>query len=471
MKQTIRHILLSAAAIAMLGSCSYLDIDTPGIVNKDKMFENEQGFIDAMNGVYASLADGALYGEALSFGFVDEIAQLYYNDYEANETTLTKTYDLRYRDEDVREQVDAVWHKAYNAIAAINSVLDNAGKHNFPILPRIKGEALALRAMLHFDMLRLFAPNFSRPDESAIPYVEHFSINPTKRSTVRETYDKILRDLREAYTLLCDAEPASDRTPTELYVSQYAAAALIARVANWAGDHDTAKEYALAALEGDFSLVREEQVKSLFMGYTARTECLLGLHAPYMYLDTRSRLYPTRLTNSLNIVRDNYQNIFRSSSFTSTNNDYRYQAYFTRTKWVHSVVLLTKFYDKYYDEDQIIPTGRIPGPNLVRLPELYYILAESLYPTDRTAALAALNTVVTARGLHALPESAIDTPEKFRAELVNEIVKEFWGEGQIFFTYKRFGLTMEGLNGKSHPATDATYILPLPEDEASAGIN
>ena len=95
-------------AMTTLAACDFLDIDTPGIVNRDKMFENEQGFIDAMNGVYASMADADLYGEQLSFGFVDEIAQLYYNDYEANETTLTKTFDLRYRDEDVRPQIDAI---------------------------------------------------------------------------------------------------------------------------------------------------------------------------------------------------------------------------------------------------------------------------------------------------------------------------------------------------------------------------
>lgn len=98
-------------AMTTLAACDFLDIDTPGIVNRDKMFENEQGFIDAMNGVYASMADADLYGEQLSFGFVDEIAQLYYNDYEANETTLTKTFDLRYRDEDVRPQIDAIWSK------------------------------------------------------------------------------------------------------------------------------------------------------------------------------------------------------------------------------------------------------------------------------------------------------------------------------------------------------------------------
>ena len=467
-----RTVLLSALLLSSgLVSCDFLDIDTPGIVNKDKMFENEQGFIDAMNGVYASLADGDLYGEQLSFGFVDEIAQLYYNDYEASETVLNRTYDLKYRDEDVRAKVDAVWSRGYNVIASVNSVLDNAAGRDYAILPRIRGEALAIRAFVHFDLLRLFAPNIGRGDEKAIPYVEHFSIDPVRRGTVREVYAHIVGDLTEAHELLRQAGPVAGRTPEELYVTQYAAAALLARISNWGGDRETAERYALEALKGGFSFIREEQVKNLFMGYTARTECIWGLHAPKMYLDIRSRLYPTRLTETFNMVRDNYQTIFRVSSFTSVNNDYRYQAYFTRTKWEHSVVTLTKLYDKNYDEEQTVPSGRTPGINLVRLPELFYILAESVYDRDPAAALDYLNRVVTARGLLPLEAGDIDTPGKFRDELINEITKEYWGEGQIFFTNKRFWLAMEGVNGKRHAASDETYVLPLPESENSEGIN
>lgn len=73
---TNRHI--SGFIIVLLtSSCSFLDIDTPGIVNNGKMFGNEQGFID-------------------------EIAQLYFNDYGEGETILTKSIDLIYRDSDVR---------------------------------------------------------------------------------------------------------------------------------------------------------------------------------------------------------------------------------------------------------------------------------------------------------------------------------------------------------------------------------
>lgn len=455
----------------MLSGCGFLDIETPGIVNNDKMFENEQGFIDAMNGVYASLADGSLYGKQLSFGFVDQIAQLYYNDYETSETTLTRTYDLKYRDEDVRAQIDAIWSKAYNTIAAANSILDNMPGRNFPNLPRMKGEALAIRAFVHFDLLRLFAPGFERKEEAAIPYVKHFSITPVARSSVFETYREIVADLTEAHALLREAAPMSGRTPRELYITSHATAALLARVYNWAGDHAAAARYAREALSGDFSLVREEQVKNLFMGYTAQTECLWGLHAPRAYLDVRTCLCPPRLTGKFGMVRNNYQSIFRVGSFTATHNDYRYQAYFTRTKWERSVVLLTKLYDKHYDDEQAIPAGRTPGINLIRIPELYYILAESTYGQDPARALDFLNEVVTARGLHPLHPTDIATPNAFREILINEIVKEYWGEGQIFFTYKRFGLPLDGVNGNDHPATDATYVLPLPESEQADGIN
>ena len=464
----IRHIY-GFLTVLLVQACGFLDIDTPGIVSNDKMFENEQGFIDAMDGVYASIATSDLYGKQLSFGFIDEIAQLYFNDYGEGETTLTKTIDLRYKDSDVRESIDRIWSSAYNAISSANSILDNIPGHSFPGLARIEGEALAVRAMLHFDILRLFAPGMDRPDAEAIPYADHFTITPFRRLTVREAYSRIVEDLERAYGLLSESAAISGRTPDEAYMNKYAAAALLARVQNWAGNHDEASRYALLALDGGFRFTREEQVKSLFKGYLAQGECILGLHAPNMYLDVRSSLYPTRLTESMLMVRDNYQSLFEVPTFTSVNNDYRYQAYFAKRTWTKSVTLCVKFYDKNYDEDQIAPQDRIPGPSLIRIPEMYYILAESAYGSDKGKALEYLNTVVTARGLLPMKAEDIDTEAEFRRKLAGEYVKEYWGEGQIFFTYKRFRMDMDGVNSKHFTASDDVYVLPLPESEYENG--
>lgn len=466
---TNRHI--SGFIIVLLtSSCSFLDIDTPGIVNNGKMFGNEQGFIDAMDGVYASMAADGLYGKELSFGFIDEIAQLYFNDYGEGETTLTKSIDLKYRDEDVRERIDGIWGDAYNVISSANSIIDNVSGHSYPGLPHIEGEARAVRAMVHFDILRLFAPGMEKAESEAIPYVDHFSITPFRRLAVKDVYDRITDDLERSYKLLSESPEISGRTPSNVYMNKYAVAALLARVHNWAGNHGEAAKYAEAALEGDFQFTRDEQVKSLFKGYLANRECIFGLHAPNMYLDVRSNLYPTRLTESMLMVRDNYQTLFEVPTFTSTNNDYRYQACFSKRTWTKSITLCVKLYDKNYDEDQIVPTGRIPGPNLIRIPEMYYILAESAYSSADTGhALEYLNTVVTARGLRPLSLEDIDTEAKFRRKLVGEYIKEYWGEGQIFFTYKRFNMDMDGVNSKHFTASDDVYVLPLPESEYENG--
>lgn len=456
--------------VLLTSSCSFLDIDTPGIVNNGKMFGNEQGFIDAIDGVYASMAAEGLYGKELSFGFIDEIAQLYFNDYGEGETTLTKSIDLKYRDSDVRARIDAIWSGAYNVISSANSIIDNVSGHSYPGLPHIEGEARAVRAMVHFDILRLFAPGMEKPDAEAIPYADHFSITPFRRLSVKGVYDRITDDLERSYKLLSESPEISGRTPSYVYMNKYAVAALLARVHNWAGNHGEAAKYAEAALEGDFQFTRDEQVKSLFKGYLANRECIFGLHAPNMYLDVRSNLYPTRLTESMLMVRDNYQSLFEVSTFTSTNNDYRYQACFSKRTWTKSVTLCVKLYDKNYDEDQIVPTGRIPGPNLIRIPEIYYILAESAYSSADTGhALEYLNTVVTARGLRPLSLQDIDTEAKFRRKLVGEYIKEYWGEGQIFFIYKRFNMDMDGVNSKHFTASDEVYVLPLPESEYENG--
>jgi len=309
-----------------------------------------------------------------------------------------------------------------------------------------------------------------RPDAEAIPYADHFSITPFRRLSVKGVYDRITDDLERSYKLLSESPEISGRTPSNVYMNKYAVAALLARVHNWAGNHGEAAKYAEAALEGDFQFTRDEQVKSLFKGYLANRECIFGLHAPNMYLDVRSNLYPTRLTESMLMVRDNYQSLFEVSTFTSTNNDYRYQACFAKRTWTKSVTLCVKLYDKNYDEDQIVPTGRIPGPNLIRIPEMYYILAESAYSSADTGhALEYLNTVVTARGLRPLSLEDIDTEAKFRRKLVGEYIKEYWGEGQIFFTYKRFNMDMDGVNSKHFTASDEAYVLPLPESEYENG--
>ena len=464
MKRTLFHLSIIILCI-QITACNFVDIDTPGVINHKKMFQNEQGFNEVLTGVYALIASNKLYGKELSYGFIDEIAQLYYNDHEPNETPLTHTYDLQYRNNAVQIRINSIWENAYTAISALNSMITEARKRNSPYIKHLEGEALILRAMLHFDLLRLFAPHISQPNALAIPYVKTFSIEPQARLSVVETYQNIIADLQEGERILATDTNTINRSPRFLYVNHDVAMSLLARVFLWGGNKSEALIWAQKVVASNYQLAKEEAILQLFMGYNARSECIFALHTPKMYLDVRNTCYPARSTSTFNMVRNNYKTIFKTNTFTISNNDYRFQAYFTLTNWGHPVVTLTKLYDKNYDETSQWMEGRIPCINLIRLPEIYYIIAEASYDTDRQKSIDALNTVISSRGLHPLSINDIASYTTFKNILINEITKEFWGEGQIFFTHKRLNMPLEGLHGKIHPANNNTFVLPLPNSE------
>ncbi len=91
---------------------------------------------------------------------------------------------------------------------------------------------------------------------------------------------------------------------------------------------------------------------------------------------------------------------------------------------------------------------------------MYYILAET--ETNSTAALAYLNQVRLNRGLTALTSTAT-----LDDEIKKEYQKEFYGEGQLFFYYKRRNLTLipSGISTSNITMTKAKYVVPLPASE------
>lgn len=461
--KSIKFFFIISLLTFTISACNFVEIDTPGLINDKQMFDDEQGVKDALTGIYATLTKPELYGNNLSFGFVDEIAQLYYNDHEATTTTiLAKTYNLQYEDKDVRKRIDQIWATAYYNIYAINSLLEHIKGKTTPKMSSYRAQALTLRAMLHFDLLRLFAPNITEPNALGIPYVTKASNQASERKTVKACYENIMGDLDEAKKeFLANEQPDSKN----VYITLDAVKALQARVALWGNDMEKAETLAKEVINGKYKLVKENNVLQLFMGYDAQTECIWVLNAPKMYIYVRQLFFPDHSTPTCNMVRQNYKRLFKTETFSTVNNDYRYQAYFAATNWGRPVTAFTKLYDKDYEENHQWKSNRIPGINMFRLPEMYYILAEAVYNKDKQGSLNAINTVITARGLQPIGMEEISTKERFQRWIADEITREYWGEGQIFFTNKRLWRNMEGLNGKRIEANNETYVLPLPESE------
>ena len=97
---------------------------------------------------------------------------------------------------------------------------------------------------------------------------------------------------------------------------------------------------------------------------------------------------------------------------------------------------------------------------MIRMSEMYYIIAETA--ENETDALASINLVLDNRGVELLTSAS-----QLESTLLNEYQKEFWGEGQLFFYYKRMNASsiLSAFSGGNVEMNDTKYVLPLPQSE------
>ena len=109
--------------------------------------------------------------------------------------------------------------------------------------------------------------------------------------------------------------------------------------------------------------------------------------------------------------------------------------------------------------------SRVKGINMLRLPELYYIITEyylSIGHPDE--AIKYYDKVMVSRGLTAYADRQGVTLTL--EQVIRERKKELIGEGQYFFTLKRYNQDiLETKSGKTYKASNDIYVLPIPENE------
>jgi len=470
----IKKIFLLLLITSTLYSCDWLDIDTKNRVEEDKMFSDAQGYRDAMWGIYAGMAKENLYGSDLSFGLVDQLSQLFINKRVEAGDFLQQAIQYEYDADLLKGEIDDIWLDAYNVIAAANKVLEEIENADdipdFPERDVIKAEALGVRALLHFDLLRLFAPAYNEATKNAdgIPYSYDFSKKNKKMYSVEQVYNNILSDLTEAQNIYAtqeDFDPINNYFENPcLHINQQAVWAIKARVFHSISESDSAYFYASKVVnmeDSPYHLTNASNIEDLHKGYIAEPECIFGLYSNQMKERAEDAFYGQRVQSYTNFVRQDYQIIFNVNSFTASNTDYRYSAYFEQRR---PGIYFIKFGN--YGEE--IDNYRIQGMNLIRIPEMYYIMAEAVYSTDPGQALGYLSTVLQSRGLEEIEPEDVDE-ESFKEILFNERLKEFWGEGQIFYEYKRLNKSIFNDDGDELTAGDNIFVLPFPDDETEYG--
>ncbi len=477
----IATILISAiCCLPVLSGCGkWLDVRPYDKIAEDDLLSSEDGYMRLLNGIYIELNDQMLYGGALSVEMIEIMGGAYAL---GSDDSIWGNYNdiasYEYGTEYWRTRFNETWNKAYSLILNCNLLLsgidddrDLFSGDNYYI---IKGEALALRAMLHFDMLRLFGPVYSRhPEAASIPYYTKYTTTPEEIEPASSIAEKVTADLTEARILLSTDPVITEGTGMEgsadgtsnflkyrsLRLNYYAVTALLARASLWFGDRESAFSYAQevirAANGGIFPFVD----RSLVTGSPADPDRIFSSEVLFALSHAqRNSLFndyydPSRLPNYVFRMDGN---VFSDMIFGGTGTGGNADDYRCRVNWIATGS--NRYFYKYSD---MANTGDIRNTMIpmLRLGEMYLIAAES-QSDDLSAGLSYVNILRSNRGVSNL--ASLD-----RRLLQYEYIRELYGEGQLFFMYKRmFSPVLFSTADSENPQpSDEIFVVPLPDSE------
>ena len=125
-------------------------------ISEEATFSTPRGFELALNGVYVDLNKTNLYGRALTWDFVEVLAQRYAIDKMKHNK---EAMDFHYASDEVKSRVSGIWSTAYSLISNLNLILQNCDTRRDVLSDEyyslVKGEALGSGHLLHFDLFRL----------------------------------------------------------------------------------------------------------------------------------------------------------------------------------------------------------------------------------------------------------------------------------------------------------------------------
>ena len=268
----LKKYIKSLSVLFLLGglmcSCTdWLDTEPKDKQSEEQQFSTKDGFRAAVNGIYNRMAENTLYGANLSYGMIDILGQYYEVEKDSEESYykyLRALTQWNYEEEGVTGTLSGIWSEAYSIIMNINVILNNlekdaTGKQTLSSkeYAMLKGEMLAARAMIHFDMLRMFGPVYTKkPEGRGIPYNESTETKILEILPANKVLnDYILRDLKDAEGLLLDSDPVITEGPRaeydevtldnsmryrQLRLNYYATVLLTARAYLWAENWEAA---------------------------------------------------------------------------------------------------------------------------------------------------------------------------------------------------------------------------------------
>lgn len=475
----MKNIYLFLCLHFILVSCSdWLDVKPRSENREQEHYAHEDGFKNTLIGVYIRMASANLYGREMTMLFPELLIQHWIT----KEDEVKSYHDIatyKYKETAVENKINMLWKEYYLAITNLNNLLANLEERKEVFAPGnyelIKGEALGLRAFLHFDLLRLFGPIPDATAEStiAIPYVKEVTkqIDQLTSVSYSQVIAHILEDLNEAETWLKNDplvnyendllnDPGAYGAPMldefhyyrQNRFNLYAVKATKARVYLWIGDTQhagqaareviTAEKFRLA-LNSDLTVEdAEDRTFSKEHVFAICNSKLANIVTPLFksgtsVLQRKEDVVNTLFEKNLNPEDIRIYGTLFWESREVTKNTYKY------------------CYKKYDQNGEIVP--------LIRLAEMYLIAMECSSPQD---ALPLFKEFRISRKMNIDLETTLTDEQALMERIEKEYRKDFFAEGQMFFFCKRLAKKqIIAQNGTPMAMSLNNYVLPKPSGQ------
>ena len=456
MRKTIYLALTLALSAPMINSCRDESLDPTLQQSKDlgTSINTLEDLTAIVNAGYNRMSQAAYYGrDYIIFGEV-RTDNAYSN---SNSNRFVTPAAMKMTPNDA--YASDTWAQIYATIASANIAINKDAASISAGTPgeinQIKGEALIMRALGHFDLVKLYGQqhvNGGGMSALGVPYVTTFRevdyLLP-KRNTVQEVYTMALKDLNDALAMM---DPALNRDAH--YFTTDAANALKARMALYFKDYKLAEESALKVIEsGNYAVAS----KAAFPG-TFTTDY------------TANQIFSIAASETDNMGINGLANIYQKGSYGD-------------------VAVLKNIFDQFavgdvrkdmitYDGKFYRNTGKYPSRDpfkddipVIRYEEVVLTYAEALFRNGKTAeALVYLNMIPANRGAELYAAATLEN-------ILLERRKELAFEGFRFYDLARTGQDIpkvdiaQTFGPTSVPFGSYNYAFPIPNSEIGANSN
>lgn len=240
--------LLSLLAVALsFSSCSDEDImlDSPNNLTTNNFFKTQEDFDIAIRGVYNDFRTNGLFGNTGQARDIIILGDLMSDNLVFNPTGRRGGYTASYWAYQANSDITDIYTSSYKAISDANVLLSKID--NLPAgadKERVRSEALALRALAHFEVAKLYAQiptqGANAKNSQGIAYIDKYDPTgvPAREANIGIVYDKIIKDLETALVGL----PA---TASSVYnLNQLSVKGFLAKAYLYKGDYNKVIEYA-----------------------------------------------------------------------------------------------------------------------------------------------------------------------------------------------------------------------------------